>query len=822
MMINFGIDLGTTNSVIARYHEGNVEVFKNPIGHKETLPSVVAFRNERILIGDKAREYLEKDPGNVFGSFKRKMGTDASYWVESISETRTPVDLSTMILKELRNFIYTGESPDAMVITIPASFDTIQSNATKQAGYNAGFREVLLLQEPIAASLAFVNKTSQQDDRKWLVYDLGGGTFDVALVETQLGEMKILDHEGDNFLGGLDFDNLIINRIIIPYLNTLGPFDNLEKELYSSASKYNKLYYILQKKAEEVKVTLSSAQSAPIEFEIELPDGTWKDVYFEITRTQFEDAIRQLVMKTIDIVRTVLERNTLQRDDLDCILLVGGSTYIPCVREWISQHLNIPVSTSIDPTTAIAVGAAYFAGTKKKQVTATPTVNTNSHNITVKTGYAKVSQDIEEYFVAEVTGDVKDIKYRIIRTDGGFDTGLRDLAARITEYLPLVPNTNNQFELRLFDSQQQLIYQDASINIVNGKYGILGQPLPYDICIEVDDEKNNSTRLEVVFARNAILPLKKTLTRSLSKTIRRGSDDSLIINVLEGSQGAMPSANLSIGIIEIKGRDITMDLVKGSDVEIALEMSESRDLRISTYLMMSDQEFTNLFTPSARQVNIGKMLDEISGLRHTFRQEIRAAETREEYETSYQLNSLLSDLDTVYSELKMLPDDDVTDRRYQLDDRKKLIAGQLDAFTKDKRKMVAKMEYFNTRNNATSILDQYGTEDERTRFKNLLVNEKQTLAADSVPIIESLTTKIRAIVNPVYFRTPEYLISIYHYYADHEGYPDPHAAAALKERGERALANSNYEELKVVINRLYALLPREEQAKANIRGTGIS
>ncbi len=821
-MINFGIDLGTTNSVIARYHEGNVEVFKNPIGHKETLPSVVAFRNERILIGDKAREYLEKDPGNVFGSFKRKMGTDASYWVESISETRTPIDLSTMILKELRNFIYTGESPDAMVITIPASFDTIQSNATKQAGYNAGFREVLLLQEPIAASLAFVNKTSQQDDKKWLVYDLGGGTFDVALVETQLGEMKILDHEGDNFLGGLDFDNLIINRIIIPYLNTLAAFDNLEKELYSSASKYNKLYYILQKKAEEVKVTLSSAQSAPIEFEIELPDGTWKDVYFEITRAQFEDTIRELVMKTIDIVRTVLERNTLQREDLDCILLVGGSTYIPCVREWISQHLNIPVSTSIDPTTAIAVGAAYFAGTKKKQVAATPAVNTTSHNITVKTGYAKVSQDVEEYFVAEVTGDVKDVKYRITRTDGGFDTGLRDLAARITEYLPLVPNTNNQFELRLFDSQHQLIYQDASINIVNGKYGILGQPLPYDICIEVDDEKNSSTRLEVVFARNAILPLKKTLTKSLSKTIRRGSDDSLIINVLEGSQGATPSANLSIGIIEIKGRDITMDLVKGSDVEIALEMSESRDLRISTYLMMSDQEFTNLFTPSARQVNIGKMLDEISGLRHSFRQEIRAAETREEYETSEQLNRLLSDLDAVYSEVKMLPDDDVTDRRYQLDDRKKFIAGQLDAFTKDKRKLVAKMAYFSERNNATSILDQYGTEDERTKFKNLLVNEKQVLAADSVPIIESLTTKIRAIVNPVYFRTPEYLIGIYHYYADHEGYPDPHAAAALKERGERALANSNYDELKVVINRLYALLPREEQAKANIRGTGIS
>ena len=156
--INFGIDLGTTNSLIAKYQSGKVEIFKSPASLKETLPSVVAFRKERIIVGDKAREMVEKDPSNVFSLFKRKMGTSESFFVKNINDNRTPMQLSAQVLKELKNFVHTGETIDSVVITIPASFDTIQSNATKKAGYEAGFKEVVLLQEPIAASLAFANK----------------------------------------------------------------------------------------------------------------------------------------------------------------------------------------------------------------------------------------------------------------------------------------------------------------------------------------------------------------------------------------------------------------------------------------------------------------------------------------------------------------------------------------------------------------------------------------------------------------------------------------------------------------------------------------
>ena len=213
-MINFAIDLGTTNSLVAKFNKGTVEVFKNPNGFKETLPSVVGFRNDRILVGEQARTYLEKDPKSVVSRFKRKMGTTESFKIKSLGQSKTPIELSAFVLKELKTFIHTGEVPEAVVITIPASFDMVQSNATKEAGYAAGFKQVVLLQEPIAASLAYANKEKGMDlkNSQWIVYDLGGGTFDVALVRIVAGELKVVDHEGDNYLGGADFDALMVER----------------------------------------------------------------------------------------------------------------------------------------------------------------------------------------------------------------------------------------------------------------------------------------------------------------------------------------------------------------------------------------------------------------------------------------------------------------------------------------------------------------------------------------------------------------------------------------------------------------------------------
>jgi molecular chaperone DnaK len=219
--INFGIDLGTTNSGIARYDNGRIAILKNPVGLKELLPSVVSFYKGRTLVGDKAREQYLSNSGNVFSAFKRKMGTDEKY-IASISGEPVelgPINLSAHVLRELKNFIPGGEIR-AAVVTIPASFDTVQSNATKLAANQAGFSQLVLLQEPIAACLAYANTSNLniETEQRWLVYDFGGGTFDAALVYINQRELKVIDNKGNNFLGGIDIDYAFIAEILAPYL----------------------------------------------------------------------------------------------------------------------------------------------------------------------------------------------------------------------------------------------------------------------------------------------------------------------------------------------------------------------------------------------------------------------------------------------------------------------------------------------------------------------------------------------------------------------------------------------------------------------------
>ncbi|MBI3233253.1 MAG: Hsp70 family protein, partial [Bacteroidetes bacterium] len=455
--INFGIDLGTTNSLIAKYENGKVTVYKNPVGFKETLPSCVAFRGERMIIGDKAREYITKDPLNVFSSFKRKMGTSEKYFVPSLMESYSPPSLSAMVLKELRNFLPTNENPKSIVITIPASFDTVQCNATKEAGLEAGFEEVVLLQEPIAASLAFFNdKMSDRESLgKWLVYDLGGGTFDIALITIDEDEMRVVDHEGDNFLGGVDIDQLLLNQLILPKLKEITGKDNLESLINQRNGPYEKLYYILLLKAEEAKKELSIKHDVDIEFTFQIENEEPIDIYFVITRNDFEKIIEDKVNYTIEFIQKIFIRNQLQNSDIKNIILIGGSTLIPFVRKKLEESTGIPINFSADPSTAVAIGAAYYAGSKLSRLSKTPEISKekNSAHISIQTAYNKTSKDQEEYITAVIENLPENCTYRIVRNDGGYDSGIKKASEKIGEFVLLKPNAVNFFTLKLYDEK---------------------------------------------------------------------------------------------------------------------------------------------------------------------------------------------------------------------------------------------------------------------------------------------------------------------------------------------------------------------------------
>jgi molecular chaperone DnaK len=854
--INFAIDLGTTNSLIARAGNGSVDIFKNPSGMKVTLPSVVAFRKDRILIGDKAREYVEKDPANVFAAFKRKMGTSESFFIANDGTFKTPIELSTIILQELQHFIFTGEKPESVVITIPASFDTVQSNATKEAGYAAGFREVLLLQEPIAASLAFANREGKDGlQGQWLVYDLGGGTFDVALVKIEDDEMKVVDHEGDNFLGGLDFDQLMITQLFVPYLEKQFGVSDLASKMLSAGGKYNKLYYQLLYKAEEAKITLSNHLHADIEFDFTDEKGEEQEVFFTITRDQFDGIVREKVTYSISFIRELLERNRLRPGDITEVVLVGGSTYIPLIRSMLAEELGIMVNTAIDPTTAVVEGAAYYAGSKASKLGATTQkgggmsgsggsgasgsgaggsraggsgaggsgASGSGSSIEVKMAYQPNSREQAEYFAASVMRAPRGSKYRITRSDGGYDSGLKPVAERISEMLMLLPNTMNIFQLRLYDEKGELLDAEVpEIGIVQGMYSIYGQPLPNDICLEVDDTDNNVTHLEVIFERNTILPIRKSVTKTLSRTIAKGSDDQLLINVLEGSRYSSPQSNLPIGIISISGRQLKTDLVKGCDIDLSFEITESRDITVTAYISMIDEEFRQAFSPSSRTVNVSRMKEEVDYLYRVSQRQLDRLLQKELYEEGAALQQAMNELDTIRQKLKKISDDDVTDTKYQLDDQKRKLAKVVDASERGGKILMLKEEYFAKKERYKELLAQSGNQELLKRLEAMGKEENEWMNHCSAQFLRWKIDEMDRMTWDVKKRDIGYVTNLYLGYAmrPNEDYRDINEIKMLKKRGDEALTRRNPEEIVGIIYRMYELLIDKDRDE-EIRGTGL-
>ena len=825
--INFGIDLGTTNSVIAKFDQGQVEVFKNPLGHKETLPSVVGFRKERILVGDKAREFLLTDPKSVVATFKRKMGTAESYSIEALGQSKTPIELSALVLKELKGFIHSGDPLDAAVITIPASFDTVQSNATKQAGVQAGIKQVVLLQEPIAASLAYANKKSRSlKVGSWLVYDLGGGTFDVALVRIVAdGELKVVDHEGNNYLGGCDFDQILAEKILAPRLAREGHFENFLTELKSRSGRWNALWEKLLFLAEKAKVELSHATSTEVDIATKDDNGETIDMVVEITRSEFESLVRPLVDKTVDMVRTVLTRNSLQPSDLQFILMVGGSTLMPFVRKRLEECSGVPVACDIDPTTAIALGAAYFAAGKAIEEIPTSGQTQSAAKLQVKAVYQKATREAEEMFNAKVSGQWQGCFYRIRRQDGGFDSGIKELRERISEDLPLVTDSFNIFRFEVLGmTHERLLCDFESIQIAHGKYSIAGQLLPEDICIQIDDSDTGEARLDLLAQRNTLLPARSKRTYTVGRTVLKGAvDDVLHLIVKEGSADDLPESTKTVGYLKLTGRQLTRDLPKGTDIEVKLEISESRDLTFTVYVEACDQEFREVFAPTFRNVPTQTLAYESRCLLEKVDDEINTAIGVNNFESAEELKNLKKRVNDLEREASKLTSDDITDDRYKLEDEKRRCAAEVGRLTKDKRFEAGSRRYEELRDSCELLVVEYGNDRERKHLDELIKRESFVLESGNARRLDELTEQLESLRVTVCRRVPEFLNQLFEKLASqHPKMNDQTQARSLIEVGRLAIPQQQWEKLDQINMALCNLLPSRDQQDALTQGfTGI-
>lgn len=347
-----GIDLGTTNSCVSVLEGGEPVVIANAEGNR-TTPSVVAFaKNGERLVGETAKRQAITNPDRTISSIKRHMGTD--YKIEIDGKTYTPQDISAMILTKLKTDAesYLGETVTEAVITVPAYFTDSQKQATKDAGRIAGLDVKRIINEPTAASLAY-GLDKEEAHHKILVYDLGGGTFDVSILELGDGVFEVLATSGNNKLGGDDFDEVLLNFIA----------DSFAKENGIDLRNDKMAHQRLKEAAEKAKKELSSSQTTNINlpFITVNPDGPLH-LNMDITRAKFEQLAAPLIEKTIEPLRKAMADADVTTNDLEKVILVGGSTRIPAVQEAVKKITGKDPFKGINPDECVAIGAAVQAG----------------------------------------------------------------------------------------------------------------------------------------------------------------------------------------------------------------------------------------------------------------------------------------------------------------------------------------------------------------------------------------------------------------------------------------------------------------------------
>ena len=345
-----GIDLGTTNSCVAVLEGGEAKVIANPEGGR-TTPSVVAFKNGEIIVGDAAKRQMVTNPDTIY-SIKRLMGTDKK--VKANGKEYTPEEVSAMILSYMKDYAesYLGEKVTKAVITVPAYFNDAQRQATKNAGKIAGLEVERIINEPTAAALAYgIDK--QNDAHTILVYDLGGGTFDVSILELGDGVYEVKSTSGNNKLGGDDFDNRISDYLV----------NEFKKENGIDLSKDKMAMQRIKDASEKAKKDLSGVTQTQISLPF-ISQGDNGPLHLEmtLTRAKFEELIGDLIESTLDPVRKALKDADMTKDDIDKIIFVGGSTRIPMVTDLIKKELGKEPSKGVNPDEVVAMGASIQGG----------------------------------------------------------------------------------------------------------------------------------------------------------------------------------------------------------------------------------------------------------------------------------------------------------------------------------------------------------------------------------------------------------------------------------------------------------------------------
>ena len=808
MRYYIGIDLGTTNSAICSYDGTTVRVWKSPEQNDVTPSAIYVDKRGNRYYGNKAYNQAPYNPNNSATLFKRFMGTSTKIELEAAQLSLTPEECSAEILKVLYGYLpeeIRNDPETAVVITVPAAFNQMKKDATLQAARMAGINNVALMQEPVAAIMSIMRASKQEGI--FLVYDLGGGTFDVSIAENINGKVNLLAHGGVEMCGGRDIDRMVFNQVVVPWLrsNFTLPEDFLINR------KYKTFCRVAQWATERAKIELSANETSTIalsEGEARTTDEDGNEMYLDIdlSRQQVDGIIADLVKETVEATRETMNKAGLSANDIERIVFVGGPTNYKPLRDKIAYELSLPANIDVNPMTAVAEGASIFAESIDW--------SSNTHSRKAANEVIKTDIDLSFKYTARTPNDSAKIMcvlgndlngYTIEFTssDTGWSSGSAALKNNMMVSLPLSKNGENAFIVKVMDEFGREQPIGSNIIVITKTLATIGAiPASHSIGVEVIDKLGGVPELMFLVEEGDALPKKGTLTVKAGQTLKAGTNDSINIKLWEGNIQSPITDNRFIGMLKITGTDIDSGVVPtGADIECEYEILDSGTINLEVSIPCIGASFANRNFYSRQEGQID--LTDIDSIAEQGRQVLDRIDSMAEKVDDPQLSEARKKAERAAT-LDSQPQseaEDVQKANNDLLDAKKLINKTRQANLKTIRQMDLDscVEFFN------DIVRQFATEAEEQAFDNLTRTAQRSIDrndADFDNILDSMKTKNTMIlIRQDWFIVDWYQRSV----TSSSNYSDVTRFRQLKQLGDQALANDDIDQLRRVLFELLSI-----------------
>lgn len=805
-----GIDLGTTNSAICTFDGDEVRLFKSPEQHDVT-PSVIFIDKRSRYVGFRAYQNSARYPENSAMLFKRLMGTRTPVHLPKIDLTLSPEECSAEVLRTLFGYLPEEirlKGDLGTVITVPAAFNQMQKDSTLVAAHKAGIGSVALMQEPVAAVMSVMRKRAT--DGIFVVFDLGGGTLDIAIAESISGRVSLLSHGGIAMCGGRDFDRSLFDNLVKPWLHENFDLpDNL-----STAPEYRSMLRMCNYAVEKAKIELSGRDETIIsasEVELGMKDLSGEDIYIDIpvTRGDYDKLISPKIEEAIQNLRETLQSSGLASSDIQRIVFVGGPTHYKPLRDRVSFEIGIEASTEVNPMTAVAEGAAIFAesidwGSENRSRKGSTSGIKSSGQFDISFNFISRTPDAKSKVVAKVVPpDHSGLEYQIDSMNTGWSSGRMALVNGTGIELQLPKLGSNDFKVFVFDqagSPVKLSEDIISISRVTASVDSI--PASHSIGIEAREKLGGQHTLEFLVRKGDQLPFKGKKIFKSEESLKAGTPNSIKFKLWEGDILNPVSDNRFVGLFEIRGSDFDDGVITaGAELVCDYEILDSGNIVIDVTVpsigasfnsgrnFYSSQEGQIDFTQSAEYIDeeIENAEEKLSRLQNVATDN-RLEKAREKLDAAKALDKSGSDPESA----KQAADN--------VQEAKRLIAQS----KKDNAREVAQTELDDAINHYRSNVEKYARPTEAKSIESLI----QTLQRD----IENNTSDFDSHLSEFYskcfgilWREDWYVIDYFNRFTRLRGtFTNEAEFDRLVVAGKTAIKLNDINKLRAIIGELYS------------------